>query len=90
MVREAIPDLYFRAHHVVAENNKVVAFATFVGTHEGEIRGIEPTGETVEVEDFVLYRLEDGKVSEVITRPDFFLLFMQLGVVEPPEPAGEQ
>lgn len=46
--------------------------------------GIEPTGTSVEVEDFVLYRFEDGKIAEVVSIPDFFDLFMQLGVVEPP------
>ena len=84
MVRAAIPDLFFRADYIVAENDKVVAYATFGGSHEGELAGIEPTGKSVEIDDFVLYRFEDGKVVEVISRPDFFSLFMQLGVVEPP------
>ena len=84
MVREAIPDLFFKSHKVLAEDDMVVAYASFGGTHEGELAGIEPTGKSVEVDDFVLYRFENGKVAEVITRPDFFSLFMQLDVVEPP------
>jgi len=84
MVRAAIPDLFFKAHKVLAEGDKVVAYASFGGTHEGELAGIEPTRNSVEVDDFVLYRFEDGKVAEVITRPDFFSLFMQLDIVEPP------
>ncbi len=86
MVRAAIPDLFFRAHKVVAEDDKVVAYATFGGTHKGELAGIEPTGISVEVDDFVLYRFDDGKIAEVITRPDFFSLFRQLDAVE--HPAG--
>ncbi len=85
MVRAAVPDLFFRAHTVVAEDDKVIAYATFGGTHEGELLGIEPTGNSVEVEDFVLYRFDDGKVVEVISRPDFLSLFMQLGAIELPE-----
>jgi len=84
MVRAAFPDLFFRAHKVVAEGDMVVAYATLGGTHEGELAGIEPTGNSVEVDDFVLYRFDEGKVAEVISRPDFFSLFMQLDVVEPP------
>ena len=84
MVRAAIPDLFFRADYVVAEDDMVVAYATFGGSQEGELAGIEPTGKSVEVDDFVLYRFEDGKVVEVISRPDFLSLFVQLGVVEPP------
>lgn len=85
MVRAAIPDVFFQAHKIVAEDDMVVAYATLGGTHEGALMGIEPTGTSVEVEDFVLYRFEDGKVAEVISRPDLFALFVQLDIIEPPE-----
>jgi steroid delta-isomerase-like uncharacterized protein len=84
MVREGFPDLFFEAHEVVAEDDMVIAFCTFGGTHEGSLMGIEPTGASVEVWDFVLYRFDDGKVVEVTSLPDLLGVFIQLGVVEPP------
>lgn len=84
MIRSAFPDLFFRAHEIVAEDDKVVAYCTHGGTHEGELMGIEPTGNSFEAADFVLYRFEDGKVAEVISLPDVFSMFAQLGIIEVP------
>lgn len=84
MVRAGFPDLFFEAHDVVAEDDMVVAYCTFGGTHDGELMGIEPTGTAVEVGDFVLYRFDDGKVVEVTNLPDLFGLFLQVGATEPP------
>ncbi len=84
MVQAGFPDLFFRAHQVVAEDDMVMAYCTFGGTHECEIFGIQPTGASVEIWDFVSYRFEDGKVVEVTTLPDLFGLFVELGVIDPP------
>ena len=84
MVRAGFPDLFFEANEIVAEDDKVIAYCTFGGTHDGELMGIEPTGTLVEVRDFVLYRFDDGKVVEVTSLPDFFGLFLQVGAIEPP------
>ena len=83
MVRAGFPDLFFEAHEIVAEDDTVMAYCTFGGTHEGELLGIEPTGTSVEVGDFVLYRFDDGKVVEVTSLPDLFGLFLQVGAIEP-------
>ncbi|MFC7222328.1 ester cyclase [Halalkalicoccus sp. GCM10025322] len=84
MIRTGFPDLFFEAHQVVAEDDKVMAYCTFGGTHEGELMGIEPTGVSVEVAWLGSYRFDDGKVVEVTALPDLFGLFLQLGVIEPP------
>jgi len=46
--------------------------------------GIEPTGASVEVWDFVMYRFDDGDVVEVTSRPDFLGLLLEIGAIEPP------
>jgi len=84
MVRAGFPDLFFDAHEIVAEDDRVVAYCTFGGTHEGTLMGVEPTGASVEVWDFVSYRFDDGEVIEVTSLPDLFGLFLQVGVIEPP------
>ena len=83
MVRAGFPDLFFDAHEIVAEDDMVVAYCTFGGTHEGNLMGVEPTGASVEVWDFVSYRFDDGEVVEVTSLPDLFGAFLQLGVIEP-------
>jgi len=83
MVRAGFPDLFFRAQEVVAEDDRVMAYCTFGGTHEGTLMGVEPTGTSVEVWDFVSYRFDDGKVVEVISFPDLYGLLLQVGHVEP-------
>lgn len=84
MVRAGFPDLFFRVHDVVAEDDKVIAYCTFGGTHEGDLLGIEPTGASVEVWDFVMYRFDDGQVVEVTSLPDFLGLLLEVGAIEPP------
>ncbi len=84
MVRAGFPDQSFETNQVVAEGDLVMAYCTWGGTHEGEIFGIEPTGATIEVADFVCYRFDDGELVEVISLPDLFGMFLQLGVIEPP------
>ena len=84
MIRAGIPDLFFETNEVVAEDDTVMAYCTFGGTHDGELLGIEPTGTSVEVAWFGSYRFEDGKVVEVTGQPDLFGAFLQLGVIDPP------
>lgn len=83
MVRAGFPDLFFDVHEIVAEDDMVVAYCTFGGTHDGNLMGVEPTGASVEVWDFVSYRFDDGEVVEVTSLPDLFGLFLQVGVIEP-------
>ncbi len=45
---------------------------------------IEPTGTSIEVWDFVMCRLDDGKVVEVTSLPDLLGLFLEIGAIEPP------
>lgn len=84
MVRAGFPDLFFRVHNVVSEDDRVIAYCTFGGTHDGPLLGVEPTGASVEVWDFVMYRFGDGEVVEVRSLPDFLGLFLEVGAIEPP------
>lgn len=82
--RSAFPDLSVTVEHLIAEGDIVAARVTFRGTHEGELQGIEPTGEEVEFEVIGFLRLSDGRIVERWMRPDRLALMQQLGAVEPP------
>lgn len=82
--RSGLRDMVISANEIVAEDDEVVVQYTAGGTHEGNLIGIKPTGTSVEVPGFVLYRFHNGEVVEVTNLADTFGLFTQLGVVEPP------
>lgn len=81
---ETFPDATATTEHLVAEEELVVVRWTVEGTHEGEIRGIEPTGQEVEYEEWALYRVEDGAVTEMWSIADALGVFEQIGAVDPP------
>lgn len=45
-----------------AEDDKVVARLTYIGTHKGEICGIAPTGRRVSYSGMAIFRLTDNKI----------------------------
>ena len=81
----AFPDFTAEIHDVIAKGDNVVQHYTVQGTHEGNLMGIEPTGNTVEVSGIAIARVEDGTVVEETNIGDMLGMFQQLGVVELPE-----
>lgn len=66
---------------IVAEGDTVAMRVTLRGTHEREFRGIEPTGKSIEVQNMVFTRIEDGKIAERWLQPDMLALRQQLGAL---------
>lgn len=82
--REAFPDLSATVEHLVAEENFVAQHVTIRGTHKGEIMGIEPTGNAIEISNMVFSRVEDGRVVERWRTTDDLRRFQQIGAIELP------
>ncbi|WP_222913390.1 ester cyclase [Natrinema sp. SYSU A 869] len=80
--RAAVPDLHKEIDETIATDEKVVVRYTMTGTQEGELKGIPPTGEEVEVAGVAIYRLEDGLIAEEWIIANFLRAFKQLGVLE--------
>ena len=76
----ALPDTDSTFHRMVAEDDVVVVHFTYRGTHEGEYKGIEPTGNEVEGTAVMIDRLKDGKIVERTEEFDTLSWFQQLGV----------
>ena len=55
----AFPDIHANIEHIVAENDLVVVFLNFTGTHKGEFQGMPPTNKPVNIRSADLYRVED-------------------------------
>jgi predicted ester cyclase len=81
---ESFPDVEATTEHLVAEDDLVVVRWSVTGTHEGELQGLEPTGREVEYEEWAMYRVEDGEITEMWAQADALGVFEQLGAVDPP------
>jgi steroid delta-isomerase-like uncharacterized protein len=80
MVRKAFPDWHSDLHMLVGEDDIVVERFTASGTHQGELMGVAPTGNTVSLKGINIFRLRDGHVVEWWGRLDELGLFRQLGL----------
>jgi len=69
-------------HGLVAEVDQVVAHVTCQGVHDGAIHGIEPTGNTVSVEEYLRFHIDD-EIVEFDWLSDDLALIGQLGVELP-------
>lgn len=61
---EAFPDSHLEIEEMVAEGDTVAVRMTFTGTHEGDMQGVPPTGEEIEIRVMAMYRIEDGQLAE--------------------------
>jgi serine phosphatase RsbU (regulator of sigma subunit) len=63
--RSAFPDLHLSIEEQIAEGDKVVSRGTIRGTHQGEFRGMAPTGEEMDIPGMAVFRFSsEGKVVE--------------------------
>ena len=76
----AFPDWHFMIHDLVAEGDKVVCHFTTSGTHQGDLRGIAPTGKQIEIQGIAVYYLKDGKIAEIQEVNDRLNMYQQLGI----------
>lgn len=75
---EAFPDSHYSVEDLIAENDKVVLRVTTTGTHKKEFHGIAPTNRKVEFTGIVIYRIQDGKITECWDEIDFARLWKQI------------
>ena len=59
---DAFPDLHISLDELIAEDDRVFVRSTITGTHDGEYKGIAPTGRNVAADCAEVYRLADGKI----------------------------
>jgi predicted ester cyclase len=59
----AFPDLHSNVDELIAEGDSVFCRSTMTGTHDGEYKGIPPTGRHISSESAEVYRIVDGKFA---------------------------
>lgn len=87
--RAAFPDMEIVEDDLFSAGDRVVFRHHVRGTHENELRGIEPTGEQVAVDGIALYRFEDDRAAEKWLVFDALGLLRQLGAA-PIAPAARR
>jgi predicted ester cyclase len=96
--RRGFPDFAYQILRLVAEDDYVIAWTRFTGTHRGVFHHVlenrpwgpwEPTGKTIDVPEVYMFRLEAGKIAEFVAFVWGGVEFIeQLGVTL--APAGDQ
>jgi steroid delta-isomerase-like uncharacterized protein len=77
----AFPDMQVRVLDVISDGEKVVARTAWRGTHIGDFMGLPPTGRQIEIEAYIVERLEDAKSVEHWSLFDQLTMLQQLGLV---------
>jgi steroid delta-isomerase-like uncharacterized protein len=84
MYQNAFGDWRQEIRNMISEDDQVVTFFTFHGTHRGELMGIPPTGEKVEVVAVAIDRLSEGRIAAEWTVFDGLGMLQQLGAMPAP------
>lgn len=87
MMFAGFPDLRWTLHDTLVEDDRVMGFSTWTGTHQGEFLGIPATGRSVTVEAWTVDRYRDGILVESRIIMDVAGLLGQVGVLPGPETA---
>jgi len=77
----AFPDDEVTIEDQLAEGDMVATRWTGRGTHQGELMGVPPSGNRVEVTGILISRIEGGKVAEEWHQYDALGLMQAIGAV---------
>jgi steroid delta-isomerase-like uncharacterized protein len=85
LYRSAFPDLHTTVEDMLTEGDKVTYRWTAVGTHQGDLLGIEPSGNRVELTGITIERIEGGRIAETWNNFDQLGMLRQIGAIPAPE-----
>ena len=83
-VYTAFPDYTHTPEEILSVGNRVVLRTTNRATHGGDFQGISATGRHISFGQIAIYRMADGKISEIWEEADLLGLMQQLGATVHP------
>jgi steroid delta-isomerase-like uncharacterized protein len=82
--RAAFRGLHVTIDDMVADGDRVACRFTARGVHGGEFMGIPPTGKEIAMTGIEIFRLRDGKITELWGEANLMGLMQQLGILPAP------
>ena len=79
--RTAFPDIHIEIEDQIAEGDRVATRWVASGTHEGDLMGINPTGNRVTVVGTTIERVADGQIAETWDNYDALGMMQQIGAI---------
>lgn len=83
-VRSAFPNYRETVVDFLESGDRVAVRISIKGTNQGDLGSLAPTGKAVDIEEIILFRMEDGKVREQWGVPDMLAFYDQLGLIDVP------
>jgi predicted ester cyclase len=80
----AFPDYTHTPEEILSIGDRVVLRTTNRATHSGDFQNIAPTGRRITFGQIAIYRVVDGKISEIWEEADLWGLMQQLGATVHP------
>ena len=77
----AFLDVHVTIEDLIADGDRSVARNVVTGTHQGEYRGLPPTGKHVTYNEIFILRFVDGRIAETWAVVDVFSQMKQLGAI---------
>jgi steroid delta-isomerase-like uncharacterized protein len=77
---QGFPNITSKIENVVAEGDTVIIRSTLEGKQTGPFLGMPITGKKVTMNDFTMYKISDGKISEMWYETNLLSLMQQLGL----------
>jgi steroid delta-isomerase-like uncharacterized protein len=81
----SLPDQKITTKMLIAEGDKVAAYAIYSGTLSGPMGDFPATGKTTELNFITIFRIEEGKIAEIWVEWDNLAMLSQLGLFPPPQ-----
>ncbi|USN98912.1 MAG: ester cyclase [Phycisphaeraceae bacterium] len=85
----SFPDGRLEVEQLVAENDRVGVFGRFTGTQLGATGPFPPSGRSVDLDFCGVFRIDKGKIAEILITWDNLTVLGQLGHWPPPMDTGE-
>ena len=76
-------------NNIVAENDMVMIRITVQATHVGKWNNTAPTGKRINVAEFFVFRMDNGKIAEMWVLRDNLSMYQQIGELPPNEEIGK-
>lgn len=83
MFMEAFPDRQLEILHQVAEGDLVITHERTTGTHAGDLMGIAPTGNPIDVRAVDVDQIVDGLIVARWSLVDMMSMMTQIGALPP-------